>query len=135
MGAHAAAVWQQPNPTKPSWFSMFTNALEGIARLRSCVERAQKVQQLTYAVRPKDAHWYLAIIGTEPSFRGQWKDGPSMASCLLRSVLDRCDQQEVPAYLESSNRGNIGFYQRHGFKITQELQLPHGPKMWGMLRE
>jgi ribosomal protein S18 acetylase RimI-like enzyme len=133
--SRSVAVWQQPNPAKPSFLSLLLNAVEAVTKLRGSIDRAQKVQQISYAVRPKHPHWYLAILGTEPSFRGKWNEGPSMASCLLTSVLDRCDQQAMPAYLESSNYGNISFYQRHGFQVTQQLELPGGPNMWGMLRQ
>lgn len=75
-------------------------------------------------------HWYLAVLGTEPSAQGQ-----GLGSAALAPVLERCDSDGVGAYLESSKERNIAFYARHGFRVTREIQLPRGPKMWAMWRD
>ncbi len=135
IGGHSGAIWQRPSPVKPSFLTLLINSIEAICRLRGALERAQQVQRITARARLKQPHWYLAVIGTEPGYRGQWQGGPSLASQLLQSVLHRCDQQQLPAYLESSNEANIGFYQRFGFTVTEVLPLPEGPSMWGMVRQ
>jgi GNAT superfamily N-acetyltransferase len=76
------------------------------------------------------AHWYLAILGTDPSSQGQ-----GLGSAVLGPVLEQCDRDGVGAYLESSKERNIAFYARHGFRVTRELQLPRGPTLWAMWRE
>jgi ribosomal protein S18 acetylase RimI-like enzyme len=75
-------------------------------------------------------HWYLAVLGTDPSAQGQ-----GLGSAILRPVLERCDTDGVAAYLESSKERNIDFYARHGFRVTAELRLPRGPSVWPMWRE
>lgn len=75
-------------------------------------------------------HWYLAVLGTDPSAQGQ-----GLGSAALVPVLERCDADGVGAYLESSKERNIAFYARHGFRVTRELELPRGPKMWAMWRD
>ena len=75
-------------------------------------------------------HWYLAVLGTDPSAQGQ-----GLGSAILRPVLERCDADGVAAYLESSKERNIDFYARHGFRVTAELRLPRGPSVWPMWRE
>jgi GNAT superfamily N-acetyltransferase len=79
---------------------------------------------------PKEPHWYLAILGTEPAAQGR-----GIGSALLAPVLERCDLDGVGAYLESSKERNIAFYARHGFRVTRELRLPRGPLMWAMWRD
>jgi ribosomal protein S18 acetylase RimI-like enzyme len=76
------------------------------------------------------AHWYLAVLGTDPAAQGQ-----GLGSTVLAPVLQECDADGVGAYLESSKERNIAFYARHGFRVTEELQLPRGPKMWAMWRD
>jgi ribosomal protein S18 acetylase RimI-like enzyme len=75
-------------------------------------------------------HWYLAVLGTDPSAQGQ-----GCGSAVLRPVLEQCDADGVGAYLESSKERNIAFYARHGFRVTAELRLPRGPLMWAMWRD
>lgn len=78
---------------------------------------------------PRDPHYYLAILGVEPSAQGQ-----GLGSELMRPMLDRCDREHVPAYLESSKPENVPFYERHGFRVTDEVKLLWGPKLWLMWR-
>jgi len=47
-------------------------------------------------VHPEEPHWYLAVIGSDPTVRGQ------ASAVLMRSRLDRCDAEYCPAYLEST---------------------------------
>jgi ribosomal protein S18 acetylase RimI-like enzyme len=78
----------------------------------------------------KPAHYYLAVLGTDPERQGQ-----GLGSALMGPVLERCDADGVGAFLESSKESNIAFYARHGFRVTQEIHLPRGPSMWKMWRE
>jgi len=75
-------------------------------------------------------HWYLAVLGTAPQAQGR-----GHGSAVLAPVLARCDEDGVGAYLESSKERNIAFYARHGFRVTRELRLPRGPRMWAMWRD
>jgi len=79
---------------------------------------------------PSPPHWYLAILGTAPAVQGR-----GLGSSVLWPVLERCDEDGVGAYLESSKEQNIAFYARHGFRVTRELRLPRGPRMWAMWRD
>jgi len=75
-------------------------------------------------------HWYLSLLGTDPEARGR-----GLGSAVLQPVLERSDAERVGVYLESSKEANIGFYARLGFRVTRELRLPRGPRMWAMWRE
>jgi hypothetical protein len=51
-------------------------------------------------------------------------------------VLRACDEERLPAYLESSNEVNIPFYRANGFVERAPVQLPAGgPRFWPMWRE
>jgi ribosomal protein S18 acetylase RimI-like enzyme len=75
-------------------------------------------------------HWYLAVLGTDPSSQGK-----GLGSAVLRTMLEQCDRDGVAAYLESSKESNIDFYARHGFRVVDELRLLRGPAMWPMWRD
>lgn len=74
-------------------------------------------------------HWYLYAIGVEPRQQGR-----GLGATLLAPVLERCDREGLPAYLESSKDENLPFYERHGFEVIETLHLPLGGppirKMW-----
>ena len=61
------------------------------------------------------------MLGVVPAAQGTGTGGP-----LLQPVLDRCDAEGLPAYLESSNPRNWSFYARHGFVGGTPLDLPAG---------
>jgi ribosomal protein S18 acetylase RimI-like enzyme len=76
-------------------------------------------------------HYYLAVLGIEPEHQGRGFGG-----ALMQPVLGRCDRERIPAYLESSKRRNIALYERHGFRVVEELKLPKdGPPIWRMWRD
>lgn len=76
-------------------------------------------------------HFYLASLGVAPD-----RQGEGLGSRLIAPVLEICDSDGIPAYLESSKHSNIAFYARHGFRVTGELQLPSGgPTIYPMWRE
>ena len=125
-----AAVWAQPG----RWEMRPLEGLAFVARMMPLVRGrlpllARGWTQIDGA-HPREPHWYLAILGTEPDSQGR-----GVGSALLAPVLDDCDRNEVPAYLESSKEENLAFYARHGFRVTGEVTLPDGPPVWPMWRE
>ncbi|WP_327114818.1 GNAT family N-acetyltransferase [Streptomyces sp. NBC_01341] len=95
-------------------------------------ERAELVGRLTGAVHPHDrAHEYLLMIGVSPQ-----RQGEGIGEALMRGVLERCDREGVPAYLEASSERSRRLYERLGFGFTgKAVELPEGPLMWPMWRE
>jgi len=96
---------------------------EGLARTRAMAEAMA-------AHHPADTHFYLWIVGVEPG-----RQGRGLGEALLSPVLAQCDNDEVPAYLESSNPRNIGFYERLGFSVYSEFHPDGGPLFTGMWRD
>ena len=74
-------------------------------------------------------HWYLLVIGSDPSVRGA-----GFGQALMHSRLDRCNGEHAPAYLESSEQALIPYYNRFGFEQIEESWIPDGPTMIPMWR-
>lgn len=81
-------------------------------------------------VHPADPHWYLAFVGTRPDMQGR-----GFGTALISDMLERCDAEGHPSYLEATSARNRGLYERLGFRVTCRIELPDGPPMWGMWRE
>ena len=79
---------------------------------------------------PRETHFYLAVLGVDPPSQGQ-----GLGSRLIAPGLALCDREGVPAYLETAKARNVGFYERHGFRVTREMVLPRGPRVWLMWRD
>ncbi|MFC5956216.1 GNAT family N-acetyltransferase [Streptomyces sp. NPDC005774] len=109
---------------------------EGPAQVRRAVdpenERVEMIGRLTADVHPTGrAHEYLWMIGVAPG-----RQGEGLGTALIGSVLDRCDREGLPAYLEASSARSRLLYERLGFVPAGEpLPLPDGPHMWPMWRE
>jgi ribosomal protein S18 acetylase RimI-like enzyme len=78
---------------------------------------------------PKEAHWYLPLIGVDPAHQGR-----GHGDALMRYALERFDRQKLPAYLESTNPRNISLYRRHGFEELGTIQAGSSPTLVPMLR-
>ena len=96
------------------------------------VLRALKLLTQVEGLHPKEPHhWYLAYLGTRCDSQGQ-----GVGSAMLREVLAQADDTRTPAYLESSNERNLTLYERHGFRVVEEIKaLGVGPSIWRMWRD
>jgi GNAT superfamily N-acetyltransferase len=124
-----AALWTQPG----RWREDLRQSLMLLPMLPVLLPR---IRRSTRAVReierrhPVVPHYYLSVLGTDPD-----QQGGGIGSALLAPVLDRCDVEGIAAYLESSKESNVAFYVRHGFSVTDRIELPDGPSLWFMWRE
>jgi ribosomal protein S18 acetylase RimI-like enzyme len=71
------------------------------------------------------------VLGVHPDHQGR-----GFGSHLMRPVLERCDSERIPAYLETDSERNVTLYERHGFRTRSKENLPGGgPPVWFMWRE
>jgi GNAT superfamily N-acetyltransferase len=122
------------------WLSVPAEAHEededGPAQIREAVdpdnERIEQIAQLTAQVHPSGtAHEYLWMIAVSPE-----RQGEGLGTALIQHVLDRCDREHLPAYLEASSARSRTLYERLGFTfMDRTLDLPDGPPMWPMWRD
>jgi ribosomal protein S18 acetylase RimI-like enzyme len=124
------AFWLPPASPKPGLRELLAQ-IPMIPLLGRRLVPTLRLIALMEANHPKGTHYYLGTLGVDPAGQGK-----GIGSALLQPVLDHCDAEGLPAYLESSNARNLPFYRRHGFDVTSEIVAPDGgPKLWLMWRE
>ena len=128
---NAAALWEAPEKDSENDSSFNAVVAAGISLLGQdwISDRLANLRVLG-EVKPKDRHWYLSFVGTRPESRGK-----GLASTLIESVTNICDQEKIPAYLESSNPDNVSLYESHGFRVIGEAVIKDGPKVPLMWRD
>jgi GNAT superfamily N-acetyltransferase len=125
-----AAYWDSPDHWRVTWGQFLRQVPTFAPMIGARLPRVLRGLQAIEDAHPRQPHWYLAILGTDPPAQRQ-----GVGASLLQPVLERCDAQGLGAYLESSKEANLAYYARFGFTVTGELTLPHGPPMWPMWRE
>lgn len=130
-GIGAAALWDPPGEWKQTRGEEL-RAMPGLLlTFGTALTRGLAVTEMMKTLHPEEPHWYLAVIGSDPSVRGK-----GFGNALMRSRLDRCDAEYAPAYLESSKPENVPYYERFGFEVTGEFRLPDGgPPLFPMWRK
>jgi GNAT superfamily N-acetyltransferase len=93
------------------------------------IPRALRGLGMLESAHPREPHWYLSVVGTDPA-----EQGKGVGTALISPMLDRCDEAGLGAYLESSKPENVPYYQRFGFAVTGQIDLPDGPPLWPMWR-
>jgi GNAT superfamily N-acetyltransferase len=129
--SHSVALWQGVDGWKTPSIQMLP-AIPGLLRaLRFGVARGMRLQAVMERSHPTEPHYYLEVLGTHRDFQGT-----GLGGTVLTPMIDRCDAEGLPAYLENSNPKNEAFYSRHGFADRGHLPMPEGaPPLQAMWRE
>jgi len=120
----SAAVWAPPGAEDDEELPTVLGEV-----VEEYAERLFEIFGLMEKKHPAEPHYYLFLLGT----RSEWQ-GCGLGSSLMAPVLETCDRDRVPSYLEATSERNKQLYLRHGFDVTDEIRLPDGPTMWPMWR-
>ena len=124
---HAAAMWLPPGVASDD------DAIEAIFEETVAADRMDEIGSFFEQMgsfHPHEPCWYLPLIAADPA-----QTGRGLGAALMKHALQKCDQQGLPAYLESSNPRNISLYERHGFEVMGKIETPSSPLMTPMLRQ
>lgn len=70
------------------------------------------------------------LLGVDPTRQGQ-----GIGSKLLSAGVERADTSGLPCYLETMNPDNVPLYQKFGFAVANEGDIPESNvHVWGMVR-
>ena len=126
----AAAIWAPPGrrdmplrmllPLVPRLAWLVGRRVPAALRMFRAVERHA----------PREPHYYLAMLGVDPSQQGR-----GLGVAVVRPVLERCDAERMLAWLESANPKNHSFYHRLGFEAAAEQTFGDGPTLTWFARQ
>ena len=129
--ALGAALWLGPGRkafdlsfTREMALAPLMLSISGVGGMMRGFALADKLE--TY--HPKAPHAHLVFLGVVGRAQGQ-----GVGSQLLKHTLAPLDARGTIAYLECSTERNAALYQRHGFEVTGEFDLPN-LHMWMMTR-
>ncbi len=136
--AAGAACWLAPDATKTTLLRTVRTGM-GLPFAVARFPRADRLRflQVTSLLdvcheRHMPApHWYLWALGVKPSHQRQ-----GIGTALLRPGLARADREDCACYLETGTPENVSFYEKLGFRILEEADLPQPPiHLWLMRRD
>ncbi|SEF78773.1 Acetyltransferase (GNAT) family protein [Thermomonospora echinospora] len=124
----AVAVWTTPDADPTPAFEELAPRVGEIAGNRAAAYQAAEEALAPY--RPAGPAWFLATVGVDPDAQGR-----GLGGAVVRPGLEEAERAGVPAYLETSAERNVRFYERLGFEVEAEAELPGGgPRTWCMWR-
>ena len=124
--AVGAALWLPPH-VEPD-----DDALARVVQATLSGRRRDETVALMAAMglyHPHRPHWYLPMIGVDPT-----RQRRGVGTELMRHGLNRCDREGAPAYLEASSEDSRRFYETLGFHAVGTIQVASSPPLWPMVR-
>ncbi len=121
--------WVEPGRMNVLWESQADGAVVNALTSDGGIRRDAMWKWVESQV-PSEPLWFLDHIGVEPAAQGQ-----GAGSALIRHGLARADADGIDAFLETGTAGNVGYYERFGFRLVSEGDAPGGgPHIWFMRR-
>jgi GNAT superfamily N-acetyltransferase len=123
-----AALWAAPGTDPIGMDPVYAERLGAIAGVDA--QRLFEVVEILEAHAPQEPHYHLQFLGVLTE-----RQGVGLGGALMAPILQRCDRNGVPAYLEATSDRNRALYERHGFRAHGAIPLPDGPALWRMWRD
>ncbi len=115
-------AWRAPTRVTMLEGSAFGVHLPRAARIGAAME-------WNHMRRLREPHYYVRDIGVHPDMQGR-----GLGGALMGPVLEQCDREGLPAYIEASSERSAALYERLGFQHIGELRVGGSPPLWLMLR-
>ena len=129
------AIWRSPkNVNFPYWKYLTKGGFKlpfkfgiKIAKRMTFIKAVNDSMRNIYMKVP---YWYFGLIGVDPKFQGQ-----GFASKLIKPMLRRIDNENLPTYLETTLERNLPFFEYFGFNKLEEIIIPNTNIVhWSMIR-
>ena len=127
----AASIWFPPGMdhsegVEPDPFGTDDFADSGTMR------RMQAVNDVIAALADglgQEPQWYLHLVAVRPRFRER-----GYSSVLIRPMLARADEENLPCTLITQSLGNVRKYESWGFKVVREIPVPRSNEKFRSMR-
>lgn len=107
--ASAVAMWDGPGPTAEAEFALPADAKAVF----------DEYEEQVHDAFPTTRHWYLGVLATDPHHAGK-----GFGRAVMRAGLARASAEGLPAYLETTNPGNVKLYESVGWAIDSQFERP-----------
>ena len=129
------AIWLPPGDTDVPAMRMMRMGMYkapfvlGMGPMMRFLKLMDITEKLHHEAVP-EPHHYLMVLGVDTPRQGQ-----GIGSALMAPMLARADAGHLPCYLETMKPINVKLYQKHGFEVVVEDDVPDGgPHYWTMKR-
>ncbi|MDL4776879.1 GNAT family N-acetyltransferase [Actinomadura xylanilytica] len=127
--SRAVAVWATPDQDPSPAFAEIGPLVGDLTGNRAAAY--ESAEQAVAPYRPQGPAWFLNTVAVAPEAQGR-----GLGSAVLVPGIEAAARDGHPAFLETSSERNVVFYERLGFKVTADVQLPdNGPRTWCMRRD
>ncbi len=130
------ALWFPPDAPAPSGGDLAETGLAAVPEQigPEAWRRFKRLLDHLDALHPRYApepHWYLAMLGVDPVWQRQ-----GIGESLMQPVFAAADREGLCCYLEAPTAGNARYYERRGFRVVAETDVPDSDvHVWLMRRE
>jgi GNAT superfamily N-acetyltransferase len=129
--AGGGALWAPPGRWPLSGREALRDALALFPQVGlGGARRGRRIEAVMERHHPTRPHYYLQTLSIDPANQGR-----GYGTALIAPMLERCDAEGMPAYLETQRESNIPFYRRFGFAERDPIGLDDSPPLWPMWRD
>lgn len=129
------AIWRPPENVNISYWKFLKNGglkvpLKFGVKSTKRMSFIQAVNDSIRNIYMKVPYWYFGPIAVDPEYQGQ-----GYASNLIRPMLKRIDNENLPIYLETNIEKHLSIYDHFGFRVLEEIIIPNTNIVnWSMIR-
>lgn len=119
--------YPQPVPTQ---LAQLPGMLRAFIRTPRSLAHARTYLGAIARVHPKEPHWYLCALASDPSLQRS-----GVGTLLMHEGLALADRDGVACYLETQKPENLAYYRRFGFELDRMLEpVDDAPPFFTMWR-
>lgn len=126
----AASLWNPPGGVQEPQVDQDARWAATSAQFPPPVaSRLERYDGLVHGYEPSTPHYYLGVIASHPDVRGS-----GHGAAVLHPGIEAADRSAMPVFLETGTEGNLAFYGRFGFAVTDQVALDDGTRIWCLTR-